>query len=345
MIFLALHHFDEFNDLGLPKWDGLMQYFSEGFLSVNFFFMLSGFVVALNYTDKLRDNIISNGRFLFLRIAHLWPTYLLGLAAVLVAICGVNAVDQFKYPIFWCQFFMVQSLIPNINYAFSYNAAAWAVSTEFFFYILFICVVKLDESTKRKLTAGLWGIIVLISWIEGCNSPIAGWMFYINPVFRFADFMTGVCLSDLYKHGLFEPDSKKSATILECFAVFLLGCFVIIGANGQISMLWKWQIFYTPAVAFLIYVFSFNKGGISKLLSGRVFAFLGRISYPFYIFHQIAIKVIKQVLLPWITSANRALLAGCLAILVSVIVSIPVTLLFTEPLNKWLRKQKISPNT
>lgn len=71
IIFLCLHHFDAFNDLQVPGWSEVMRLLTEGYLSVNFFFILSGFVIQYSYGPQLRQGVLSTKSFLFNRFAHL----------------------------------------------------------------------------------------------------------------------------------------------------------------------------------------------------------------------------------------------------------------------------------
>lgn len=59
-------------------------YFSAGYLAVDFFFALSGFVLAYAYDERLRDGM-SAARFMLLRLIRLYPLYLVGVLLLVVA--------------------------------------------------------------------------------------------------------------------------------------------------------------------------------------------------------------------------------------------------------------------
>lgn len=339
IIFLCLHHFDAFNDLQVPGWSEVMRLLTEGYLSVNFFFILSGFVIQYSYGPQLRQGVLSTKSFLFNRFAHLWPTYLLALAAALVVYAGVSAPYYLKTSSFWCHVFMVQSWIPDSTFAFNFNGAAWSVSTEVFFYLLFPCLVQLKDKHRNALMVGLWGGILLNILVMGLASPLAGWLLYINPVFRLAEFLLGIWLCDLFRTGLFAPSSKKSATIMEGVAVLILVCSIGIAMSVAIGWQWRWQIFYTIPTAILIYVFSFSRGYLSALLGCRFARFLGELAFPIYLIHQILINLAKRLFLPQLVDSQALLLAGIGAIVVSILLAIPIQFLFAKPLNRWLRRQ------
>ena len=338
IIFLCLHHFDEFNDLQTPGWTEIMRLFTEGYLSVNFFFILSGFVIQYSYGLKLRQGVLGAKRFLFNRLAHLWPTYLLALATALVVYAGAYAPTYLKTLSFWCHAFMVQSWIPDSFFAFNFNAAAWSISTEVFFYLLFPCLVQLTHKSRNALMVGLWGTILLNILVIGTSSPISSWIFYINPVFRLAEFLLGIWLCDLFHSGLFAPSSRKSATIMEGMAVLILVCSVGIAMSANLGWEWRWQIFYTIPIAVLIYAFSFSRGYLSALLGCRVARFMGELAFPIYLIHQILIKLAKRLFLPQLVNCQAIMLVGTGAIVVSVLLAIPIQFLFAKPLNHWLRR-------
>lgn len=99
-----------------------MSWLKEGFVSVNFFFLLSGFVVQYAYKDRLLNKKTGSIEFLFNRLAHLYPTYLLFF---------VGAIQSSG---FLLHLFALQSWIPIApqDLAFKWNGLAWAVSTEIF---------------------------------------------------------------------------------------------------------------------------------------------------------------------------------------------------------------------
>lgn len=338
LIFLCLYHFDLFNDLQMPGWDRIMSLLTEGYLGINFFFILSGFMTQHVYAQKLRQGSMGAKRFLFQRLAGLWPVCLLALAGALLVYTGAYAPTYLRNSSFWCHVFLLQSWIPDNTFAFQFNGVAWVISTEVFFYLLFPCLVQLKDKHRNALMAGLWGTILLNILVMGASSPIAGWILYINPVFRLAEFLLGIWLCDLFHSGLFAPSSRKSATVMEGVAILILVCSVGIAMSADLGWEWRWQIFYTIPTALLIYVFSFSRGYISSLLGCRVARFLGELALPVYLIHQILIHLAKQLFLSQMVSCQTILLAGAGAIVASVLLAIPIQFLFANPLNHWLCK-------
>lgn len=338
IIFLCLHHFDTFNELQVAGWADIMRLFTEGYLSVNFFFILSGFVIQYSSGEKLQKGIINAKDFWFYRIAHLWPTYLLALTAALIVYASSNVFVHLTNIPFWCHVFALQSWIPDSYFAFQFNGAAWSVSTELFFYLMFPFLVQLKKRYRNILMLGIWGVVLLNIIVMKANSPIAGWIYYINPVFRLAEFLLGVFLCDMYKKGCFEPLDRKKATILECISILILICAVCIAMSTNIGWEWRWQVFYTIPTAILIYVFSFSRGYISIILGGKFARFLGELAFPIYLIHQICINIVKKVSILYLTDCSSIMLVGGLGIIISILLAIPIHFWFAKPLNHVLRK-------
>jgi peptidoglycan/LPS O-acetylase OafA/YrhL len=59
------HHFDAFLDLNIPGFADIMRYPLEGSIGVTFFFILSGFVIAYSYQNRLAGKAITPATFLF----------------------------------------------------------------------------------------------------------------------------------------------------------------------------------------------------------------------------------------------------------------------------------------
>src|SRR3979409_173570 len=76
---VALFHFEAYSHLVYSHLNGA-PFLRNSWLFVDFFFVLSGFVIAANYQQRLREGF-GVGRFLLLRLGRLYPLHLFMLAA------------------------------------------------------------------------------------------------------------------------------------------------------------------------------------------------------------------------------------------------------------------------
>lgn len=336
IIFLILHHFDTFNDLNISGMEKYMSYFTEGFLSVNFFFLLSGFCISYGYYDKLRFNIINSKDFIIKRIIHLWPIHFLFLILALLVQHDVTFTNIINLR-FFTNLFLLQSFIPSIEYFFSYNALSWAVSNELFYYILFIILAFTNVKKQVFICILLWSIILLNIIVAYQGGRADTYFFYINPIFRFGDFLLGVMLFHLYKAEFMIFKIKQYANLLEILTILFLMIAIYLGSKCEIWLL-KWQIWYTLACIPLIYVFSVSSGVISVILSNRFFSYLGSIAYPLYLSHQIILLLLKKIFINYLVDYTDVLLLGFTGIFTSIIISIIIKEYIIDKLNEQIQK-------
>ena len=151
-LFVALYH--------LPE--NSLYHISKGFYGVYFFFSLSGFVIALNYFERIYNfksflNFVKK-RFLRLYSLHIFVLFLV----LMIQISKLYLVDflPIKYeqkafqPQEWFtkldfiqHIFLTQS-ITNFGYPFSWNGAAWTISVEFYAYIIFALLIILIRNNQ-----------------------------------------------------------------------------------------------------------------------------------------------------------------------------------------------------
>lgn len=240
---------------------------------------------------------------------------------------------------FFVNLLLLQSFIPRLDYFFSYNALSWAVSNEMFYYLLFTIIVCISSKKQYILCAGLWSIILLNILIANMNGNFDGYFFYINPIFRFGDFLLGVVLYHLYKQGFMLYFIKKHASSMEIISVIFLLISIYLGSMYD-NWLWKWQIWYTVTCVPLIYVFSVSGGKLSKILSNKLFLYLGSISYPLYLSHQIVLAIIKIIFIKYLVSCENILMFGGISIILSIILSMIIKYFVMDNIHLFFKPSK-----
>ena len=126
-------------------------YIEKGYLAVYFFFTLSGFVITLNYFDKI-SNIKFVFKFQIKRFFRLYPIHIFVLIIVLIIqllkffllhfyeISSASEAFTPEYNYNLSEFFRNVLLIQAVykdGYFLSWNGAAWTISTEFYTYFFF----------------------------------------------------------------------------------------------------------------------------------------------------------------------------------------------------------------
>jgi peptidoglycan/LPS O-acetylase OafA/YrhL len=261
-----------------------LPFVKNAYLFVDFFFVLSGFVIAYAYLGKITTRA-SAFVFLVRRFGRVWPLHAF-LLAVFVAFelargifgytkTGVfDAFEGLRSPItIVYEFFLVQSL--GFTGQTGWNTPAWSISAEFWTYVVF---AVLCLAGRRTLLLAAPFIIIGEMIIVVTMSPQG-----MNTTFDFgfdrciAGFFTGVLVCALWQ--------KTSARVKDFFTYYSLAeIFVVIFTLLFVSVAnYSWLSFLAP-IAFvpIIYIFAFEGGIISSMLRGRVGQFLGELSYSIY---------------------------------------------------------------
>ena len=140
-----------------PYFDHL--FYKEGFVGVNFFFILSGFIIAYTYRDRLLEQKSTLREFWVARIARIYPLHLLTLG---ISICvggyiSSDLIDWIKH--FVANLFLLQPFIPAADYFFSFNSPSWSLGCEQLFYFLFPFIIGCLGKKNRILY--LVGVLVI----------------------------------------------------------------------------------------------------------------------------------------------------------------------------------------
>jgi peptidoglycan/LPS O-acetylase OafA/YrhL len=148
---------------------------SKGYLAVDLFFMLSGFVLWLNYSDRLRrQGFEAVPRYLARRVARIWPLHLFILALTVAFAAMLDASGKLNpahYP--WAELPLHLLLIHNWGFtsALTWNDPSWSISGEAAAYLLFpFLVLAVDW---RRLSPG-WAIAALLL-LALSLSAVMGW--------------------------------------------------------------------------------------------------------------------------------------------------------------------------
>src|SRR5438270_766696 len=137
---VAVYHFVSWGDKAY-WWRGLLA----TPISVTYFFVSSGFLLAYNYSERSDLGQMDSTRFLLGRVARLLPVYFLGL---LVSIPLLLQPGNFSLRKTTLTVFLLQSWFPNS--ALYWNSPAWALSDLAFFYLCLPVLLKLTRSASPK---------------------------------------------------------------------------------------------------------------------------------------------------------------------------------------------------
>lgn len=287
---------------------------------VTFFFILSGFVIYLNYNNRyVNVDIKASVNFMMKRIKKI---YLLHIIMLIFSIfikyeeISVYSLAEF-IPRLLANVLLIQSFIPKRSYYFCFNNLAWFLSSLMLCYftsLYFIKIIKHISKTNLKLIIIFLIISEFIIMILGndYSYETRKYIFYINPLLRLIEFFIGMCIAKIFSQRNIILQNKKNIikyTIIEL--IILITIILQYIFSFKVPQTLRWGVFYSPIIIFGIYVFSLEYGNISKILGGRIWIKLSEISLEFYLVHELVIISVKKII------PNN----GILMVLVSIITS------------------------
>ena len=264
----------------------------KGYLAVDLFFMLSGFVLWLNYADRLRAGGIGEAAtFLARRIARIWPLHLFMLAGAVafvltVAAAGRPASDH--YP--WGELPLHLALMQNwgLTGALTWNDPAWSISCEFAAYLLFPLLAA-AANWRRFGTTALCVLLLLLAsclcsiiWAGGETSLGADIPRFGLPR-ALIEFTMGTIVCAISAR---VRDRRGSlAATLSALAAFLVGWVAGLPETLAVPL----------AFAALLLAVALTAASPRNPLGWRPVHYLGEISYSTYLGHFLLFIAFKLV--------------------------------------------------
>jgi peptidoglycan/LPS O-acetylase OafA/YrhL len=171
-----------------------------GYLGVDLFFVLSGFVLALNYgSAALHRDPRAWAGFLWKRVARLWPAHLAALVLTLGAVLllapferSLHRPTDFSLEGWWATVFLVQAW--DFPARPTWNVPAWSISAEWAAYLAFPLLAWMAMQVRRATTARLAIVLLYLALALSVDRfGLSGTIGYAMPRIA-AGFCSGVLL-------------------------------------------------------------------------------------------------------------------------------------------------------
>jgi peptidoglycan/LPS O-acetylase OafA/YrhL len=312
----------------------------NGTLGVDVFFILSGFVLAYVYADKLKATDFRGFlNFLRARVARIYPLHMFTLCIIGLIVLVLPGFAshyplsdrRFGFDSFIASLFLIQNWgywLPTC-----WNTPAWSLSAEWFAYLTFPITLGLTQRSRTVgvpllLAAASLAAFIALMNLKGVGTPgVTG-----DPgmVRMLSEFACGCLLFRATANGL-----GPLPRLADAGAVTLL----------LVSVLWSKLIFLSlPAIALVVLLTAQNEGWIARGLSIRPVVFLGEISFSIYMVHWIMIQIANWTM-PSVQLNTPGIIMFYIALLSAILVFSMLTYRLIElPARAWGRSVGRKPN-
>jgi peptidoglycan/LPS O-acetylase OafA/YrhL len=317
LLIVLFHYHEWFGYPGAPWYDTIA---SKGYIWVEFFFALSGFILFYAYGSRFGVGLKAEaiGTFLAARVSRIYPLHLATLLLVVIleidrrtAWSRQPGVTFFDAPIFvgrtadtfLSNLFMVQAW--GIYDVLSWNSPAWFASVEFFLYLVCPVLMLLMGARFgwRAAALGVASIAALVALVKTSGSGLD--MTYYHGLWRgLADFGIGLALGALFlasrnkeEGGMRLPESIHTLAQIGLLAAVAAGLCLSGPARTPRDLMVAAPIFG------LLFVLAFDRGLIARALHAPWLMKLGEWSFAIYMVHYIVMSVLPALGLqarPWL---------------------------------------------
>ncbi|KQU53216.1 hypothetical protein ASG67_10425 [Sphingomonas sp. Leaf339] len=313
----------------LQHFYGGQSFFGHGYLAVDFFFMLSGFVLMHAYGERLasRDTLAP---YLRDRAIRLYPMLIIGAvigfgfayitreqtSLSLAFIIAASAVNAAGLPAIWSK------------NPFWINGPTWSLFFEVVASVLFGLLAYSITTRRIILVAGLSAFLMLVlnhhvglfgfGWTR--KTMAAGFVRVC------ASFAIGLILQRLHSAGMLANGGKRWWV-----APVLVASFLFLPTYSEHS------VFYDPAVVFGLYPLLILASAGSQDLYPSISKLSGALSYPFYVVHIPLLSLIEHYLVTFGVKLNGWTASSSL--IASLAISWVLLRYYDEPVRTYLRRR------
>jgi peptidoglycan/LPS O-acetylase OafA/YrhL len=278
---------------GSPDW--LARALAGGYYGVTVFFVLSGFVLAINYWDRLtRPSGRGLWSFAVARFARVYPLYLLFIAYI---VCKTHVLTG-QMPRSWPWHVAgLEAWLPNIFDAFAFGPS-WSISVEVFLYAslpLLVLALRGLVSVRGLVAATALTVIAMfaLAWwfrhvgrdlLPTTDTSSSHFWLYRLPLTRLGDFVLGIFAARLYVNLRGHPRAGAAGAVLAAAAAASI--LILPTPSWMLGSAYSWDVAYAVPAFVLILGLALSPAALlSRFLALPALVLLGEASYAFYLIH------------------------------------------------------------
>ncbi|WP_264566598.1 acyltransferase family protein [Flavobacterium sp. N3904] len=332
----------------------LDQIINHGYLAVDFFFLLSGFVISYAYDDRWSKMSVAD--FFKIRLVRLQPMVVMGM--IIGAICfyfqdsvlwpAIHEVPVWKMLVVM---FIGFTLIPvsssldirGWQEMHPLNGPGWSLFFEYIGNILYALFVRKFSNTALAILVFLSGCLLIHLALTSPNGDvIGGWS--LEPAQLHIGFsrMLFPFFGGLLLHRIVKLTTIKNGFFWASLLTIVVLAMPRIGGSEH---LWMNGLYDSLSIIILfpLIVYLGASGEVTGKYPTRICKFLGEISYPIYITHYPLIYIYTGWAVGNKPSFQQAFPFALLTFIGAIILAYTCLKLYDEPVRIWL-KQKVLKN-
>ncbi len=265
-------------------------FYEAGLYGVDFFFVLSGFVLTRAYLNE--DRQYRCARNILDRVARLYPLHILTLIVVMLGQLYVTTfLDQapYRYPYNDTYHFMLNLFLGNsigLQEGMSFNGPAWSISVEFFVNLLFFWIIFSARRTwlvfSSLVTVALLGLILQRGHLIGSGSIL--WVVDSTLARGVLGFFSGALLFQIAQR-LESANIVCPRLLLDVVFIAALAGVAVFFVNAGIRSSPGLDFAVALGAFPLVIYAAYNSLWVSRILRTRALVYLGEISYSIYLIH------------------------------------------------------------
>ncbi|MBC9032767.1 acyltransferase [Sphingomonas sp. JC676] len=322
---------------GLP--DVAMAVFQKGYLAVDFFFLLSGFVIWLSYSERLRAGGLAEvPAFLKRRIARIWPLHLFMLGFAMLMALAMLATGRHSDAFPFAELPFHIALVQNwgLAYSLTWNDPAWSISCELAAYLLFPLLALAIDWRRVPSAAILVAICALLLLLHTVFVERGLWqlgqeisrMGLIRCVLEFA-CGTAICALWLRWRDHWQLPAVASAIVTLAMLV------------GWTTGMLAETLVVPVGFAALLLALALSAGRRGNPLETAPLHYLGEISYATYLSHYLLWYAFKLAFVSDVHAVSWPLVALYLTIVLAA--SVALYHLVERPTQHWINALNLRP--
>lgn len=293
-IWVVLYHMKSQLLLAYPTLSFLINpLVSNGYLGVDLFFILSGFVIHYNYWNRINLLRMSSVlEFLWMRLARLWPVHAVILTVFMFFLWIQHAIGiEPRNPTLYSGPDLIRNLLLVHSWAIplktSWNVPAWSISCEWLAYIFYpILTISGFRHMAARNSAAICAIIlcatVLVLQVLKADGNTNFGMIRI-----IGEFTAGSFLCRIYRDKYACGWPWQYIVPLLIFTIFAGSYYVL--PNFDLVPYWS-----LPLIGLVVLGLAYERCHVSRIFSSKPFLFGGYISYSFYMVHELILIVMQR---------------------------------------------------